>query len=104
MYTINRLAALIPALFALLWQILKETGLLKMAEFDFLVDARGENCPMPLLRAKLKLNEMSAGERLKVLATDAGSVRDFEAFIALTPHELSSECSDDEYVYFIIKR
>lgn len=75
-----------------------------MAEFDFLVDARGENCPMPLLRAKLKLNEMSSGECLKVLATDAGSVRDFEAFISLTPHELSSECSGNEYVYFITKR
>ena len=104
MYTINRLAALIPALFALLWQILKIRVWFKMAEFDFLVDARGENCPMPLLRAKLKLNEMSAGESLKVLATDAGSVRDFEAFIALTPHELNSQCSGNEYVYFIIKR
>lgn len=74
-----------------------------MSEFDFVVDARGENCPMPLLRAKLKLNEMQAGECVKVLATDAGSVRDFEAFIALTPHELRSAHSDDEYIYFIIK-
>lgn len=75
-----------------------------MAEYDFLVDARGESCPMPLLRAKLKLNEMNSGECVKVLATDAGSVRDFEAFIGLTPHELRSEHSDNEYVYFIIKR
>lgn len=74
-----------------------------MAKFDFLVDARGENCPMPLLRAKLKLNEMKDGECVKVVATDAGSVRDFEAFIALTPHELKAEHSPDEYVYFITK-
>ena len=74
-----------------------------MVDFDFLVDARGESCPMPLLRAKLKLNEMQEGERVKVLATDAGSVRDFEAFISLTPHELKAEHSANEFVYFITK-
>lgn len=74
-----------------------------MVKFDYLVDARGENCPMPLLRAKLKLNEMNVGECVKVLATDAGSVRDFEAFISLTPHELKADHSASEYVYFITK-
>ncbi len=74
-----------------------------MVKFDFLVDARGESCPMPLLRAKLKLNEMKGGECVKVMATDAGSVRDFEAFISLTPHELKAEHSEDEFIYFITK-
>jgi tRNA 2-thiouridine synthesizing protein A len=74
-----------------------------MVKFDCLVDARGESCPMPLLRAKLKLNEMKDGECVKVMATDAGSVRDFEAFISLTPHELKAEHSENEFIYFITK-
>ena len=75
-----------------------------MSNYDHLVDARGEACPMPLLRAKLKLNEMLSGQTVKVMATDAGSVRDFEAFIGLTPHALETAHSDDEYVYLITKR
>jgi len=79
-------------------------NLLVMDDFDCLVDARGEACPMPLLRTKLKLNGMKVGECLKVLATDSGSVRDFAAYIGLTPHELRCAHSDQEYVYFITKR
>ena len=71
--------------------------------FDHLVDASNERCPMPLLRAKLKLNEIAEGECLKVLATDKGSVRDFEAFIALTPHSLVCAHTDDHFIYFITK-
>ncbi len=77
--------------------------------YDYLVDASGETCPMPLLRAKQQLNKMSAGECVKVLASDAASVRDFSSFIALAGHELHSEIdvsSDGKemYHYFIIKR
>ena len=46
-------------------------------QFDVEVDARGLACPLPLLRAKLALNDMAVGHVLKVLATDAGSQRDF---------------------------
>lgn len=75
-----------------------------MSDYDYLVDARGEACPMPLLRAKLQLNAMAEGDRVKVMATDAGSVRDFEAFIGLTPHSIESQTCDGEYIYYITKR
>lgn len=74
-----------------------------MDKVDFVVDATGESCPMPLLRAKMQLNKMSVGQTVKVMATDAGSVRDFEAFIALTPHTLVAGKSEDQFVYFITK-
>jgi tRNA 2-thiouridine synthesizing protein A len=78
-------------------------------QFDFLVDATDETCPMPLLRAKQKLNKMKVGECVKVLASDAASVRDFSSFISLAGHELHSDIvlsSDgkDIFQYFIIKR
>ncbi len=76
-----------------------------MSEYDYLVDASGEQCPMPLLKAKMQLNKMAAGECLKVIATDAGSVRDFAAFIELTAHELRQDASEPErFVYYIVKR
>jgi len=74
-----------------------------MPDYDYLVDAKGESCPMPLLRAKLQLNQMSDGEVVKVLATDAGSVKDFEAFIGLTANHLEARHSEDEFVYLITK-
>jgi tRNA 2-thiouridine synthesizing protein A len=49
-------------------------------EFDKEVDARGLNCPLPILRAKKALADMTSGQILKVLATDPGSQRDFAAF------------------------
>ena len=49
--------------------------------YDYLVDASGESCPMPLLKAKRQLNGMMSGECLKVIATDAASVRDFHLSI-----------------------
>ena len=77
-------------------------------QFDFLVDATNETCPMPLLRAKQKLNKMEVGECVKVLASDAASVRDFSSFVSLTGHELHSDIvlsSDGKNIfqYFIIK-
>ncbi len=75
-----------------------------MVKTDYEVDARGEACPMPLLRAKLQLNNMAEGESVKLLATDAGSVRDFEAFIGLTSHDLVCKHTEDEFIYFITKR
>lgn len=52
------------------------------------VDARGLQCPLPLLKAKQALNKMNAGDLLRVLSTDAGSVRDFEVFARQTGHAL----------------
>ena len=54
------------------------------------LDVRGLNCPLPILRAKKALSEMEAGLVLRVVATDPGSVRDFQAFCRQTGHELVS--------------
>lgn len=53
-----------------------------------LVDARGHRCPMPLLMAKRALNGVASGERVRVLSTDEGSVRDFEVFARQSGHRL----------------
>jgi TusA-related sulfurtransferase len=57
------------------------------------VDARGLNCPLPVLKAKKALAEMASGQVLKVLATDPGSMRDFQAFARQTGNELVEQSS-----------
>ena len=61
-----------------------------MAEFDQELDATGLNCPLPILRAKKALTELSSGQVLQIVATDPGSVKDFEAFSRQTGHALPS--------------
>ena len=56
--------------------------------FDRELDVRGLNCPLPILRAKKALGDLHAGQVLKVLATDPGSVKDFQAFCRQTGNEL----------------
>lgn len=68
------------------------------------IDARGLACPMPLLKAKLGLNRLSSGQCLRVLATDAGSVRDFHAFSEISGHRLVHfKQGDGEYEYVLQK-
>ncbi len=75
-----------------------------MAEFDAELDARGLNCPLPILRAKKSINELQAGQVLKIVATDPGSVKDFEAFCKQTGHELmNSREQGSEFVFLIRK-
>ncbi len=75
-----------------------------MAKFDQELDASGLNCPLPILRAKKALNGMQRGEVLKVISTDSGSVKDFEAFCKQTRNPLlSSDEDDSRYVFFIEK-
>ena len=62
------------------------------------VDARGLNCPLPILRAKKALAELQSGQLLRVLATDPGSMRDFQAFARQSGNELVSQSEDDEKV------
>jgi tRNA 2-thiouridine synthesizing protein A len=70
-----------------------------------LLDVTGLNCPMPLLKAKKALNDMAPGSLLKVLATDPGSVRDFEVFSRQSGNELLSADRDGEtYVYLLRKK
>lgn len=69
------------------------------------LDARGLNCPLPILRCKKALTDMSPGQVLKILATDPGSVKDFQAFSRQTGNELlSSEEQGGEFRFFMKKR
>ena len=71
---------------------------------DQTLDAKGLNCPLPILRAKKKLNSMEMGQILEITATDPGSVKDFEAFCRTTGNTLiSSNQNGDDYI-FEIKR
>ncbi|MBW0146489.1 sulfurtransferase TusA family protein [Marinobacter arenosus] len=70
---------------------------------DRTLDASGLRCPMPLLKTKLELNAMSAGEELEVIATDSGSARDIPAFIELSSHQLMSSSEADGQFRFVIK-
>ena len=75
-----------------------------MSEFNSELDARGLNCPLPILRAKKAMNGMSSGEVLKIVATDPGSVKDFEAFCRQSGDELmETNEADGEYTYLIKK-
>ena len=69
------------------------------------LDTKGLQCPMPLLKAKRALNGMVAGQRLRVLATDQGSVRDFRVFAEQSGHLLlSSEEKEGVYTYLLEKK
>ena len=73
-------------------------------EFTAQVDASGLTCPLPLLKAKQALNALSSGDRLKVIATDPGSVRDFKVFTELSGNKLLSSSQDQSaYIYLIEK-
>ena len=75
-----------------------------MSEFNSELDARGLNCPLPILRAKKAMNGMNSGEVLKIVATDPGSVKDFEAFCRQSGDELlDTQEADGEYTYMIKK-
>jgi len=67
-------------------------------------DARGLNCPLPILRAKKALAGMQTGQLLKVLATDTGSIRDFQAFARQTGNELVVQQEIDGVWHHILKR
>ena len=69
------------------------------------LDTRGLNCPLPILKAKKALADMRSGEVLKVVATDPGSMRDFQAFARQTGNELVEQTSgNDEFIHFLRRR
>ncbi len=73
--------------------------------FDKELDARGLNCPLPILRAKKALADLHSGQVLKVLATDPGAVKDFQAFSRQTGHELLSHAeANREFSFFMRKK
>ena len=75
-----------------------------MPAYDIELDTRGLNCPIPILKAKKSINELAAGQVLRVMATDPGSVKDFEAFCKQTGHDLvASDAAEGEYIFLIRK-
>lgn len=72
--------------------------------FDKELDARGLNCPLPILRAKKALAEMTSGQVLHIIATDPGSVKDFQAFAKQTGNELLSSAENNKEFEFYIQR
>ncbi len=68
------------------------------------VDARGLNCPLPILRAKKALADMTTGQILKVLATDPGSQRDFAAFAKQTGNTIIESATQDKTFIFWMRR
>ena len=71
---------------------------------DQLLDVKGLNCPLPILRAKKALKDVPAGGTLEVLATDPGAVKDFEAFCRTTGNELMESNHTGDVYSFVIKR
>ena len=68
------------------------------------LDARGLNCPLPILRTKKTIAGLAAGEVLKVIATDPGSVKDMEAFCRQTGNELLEAGQDGESFTFLLRK
>jgi tRNA 2-thiouridine synthesizing protein A len=75
-----------------------------MANFDQELDASGLNCPLPILRAKKTLNGMESGKVLKIIATDPGSVKDFDAFSKQTGNPLLESSEEGGKYIFLIKK
>jgi len=75
-----------------------------MAQFDKDLDVRGLNCPLPILRAKKALTSLATGQVLRVLATDPGSVKDFQAFARQTGNELLSHAEASQVFTFFLKK
>ncbi|WP_126453714.1 sulfurtransferase TusA family protein [Sulfuriflexus mobilis] len=75
-----------------------------MADFDQELDASGLNCPLPILRAKKTLAGMDTGQVLRIVATDPGSVKDFEAFAKQTGNELMDSGEEGGKFVFRIKK
>ena len=73
-------------------------------EFHKELDARGLSCPLPILKTKKALADMTSGQVLRVFATDPGSVRDFQAFAKQTGNELLSQTEENKEFVFLMKR
>jgi tRNA 2-thiouridine synthesizing protein A len=76
----------------------------EIMEYQKELDARGLNCPLPILKAKKALAEMETGEVLRIVATDSGSVRDFQAFAKQTGNALLSHSQNGREYVFLMRR
>jgi TusA-related sulfurtransferase len=69
------------------------------------IDTRGLNCPLPILKAKKALTDMTSGQLLKIVATDSGSVRDFQAFAKQTGNDLvEQKTAGDDFIHILRRR
>ena len=75
-----------------------------MMQFDVEMDARQLSCPLPILRAKKSLSQMTGGQVLRIVATDKESPKDFEMFCRQTGNELLSSTEQDGEFVFLIRR
>jgi tRNA 2-thiouridine synthesizing protein A len=75
-----------------------------MPTIDREIDARGLNCPLPILRTKKALNDMASGQTIRIIATDPASVRDFQAFARQTGNSLVEHGEDAGAFWFVLKR
>ena len=76
-----------------------------MQDADIDVDARGLNCPLPILKAKKALSGLQSGQTIRVVSTDAGSVRDFQAFAKQTGNELLEQQTEgSEFIHLMRRR
>jgi|TARA_B110000977_G_scaffold29239_1_gene37943 tRNA 2-thiouridine synthesizing protein A len=75
-----------------------------VADFDQELDACGLNCPLPILRAKKALASLDSGQVLRIIATDPGAIKDFEAFSKQTGNELLETTEDGDKYQFLIKK
>ena len=74
-------------------------------DFDKELDARGLSCPLPILKTKKSLNELTSGQVLKVIATDPGSIKDMQAFATQTGNPLLSSAEENKtYVFYLKKK
>ena len=72
--------------------------------FDKELDARGLNCPLPILKAKKALSDMASGQVLRIIATDPGSEKDFEAFSKQTGNALLGHSAENQEFSFFLKK
>jgi len=75
-----------------------------MSNFDEELDASGLNCPLPILKAKKALAGLETGKVLHIIATDPGSVKDFESFAKQTGNELLESREEGDKFYYLIKK
>ena len=74
-------------------------------QIDKELDTRGLNCPLPILKAKKALTDMQSGQTLRVVSTDAGSVRDFQAFAKQTGNELvEQQTAGNDFIHVLRRR
>ncbi len=77
---------------------------MSMATIDVQVDARGLNCPMPIVRTAQAIKAIASGQTIEVLATDAGSVKDFAAWSKATGNELVEQSVDGSVFRFVMRK